>query len=446
MKKIYLIPVCFLFLSISAQASIIDFPSGQLAVEPAIFEYAIYIVEPLKESPQQLAVNILKNKYPNFKLLVEKPDPNNNSIRIRVNNKAQLEYRPPDIESLRYSGKGVTKDQTEKLQKTNTVIIIDFAIPLANRISGLYEASKFIADLSKATNGIIWDEETRECFGYSNWVSNRVDSFENGIPDVSKHITIHAYKDGEFIRAITLGMTKFGLPDIEVSDFSWSDNRNIGNLINLFAQQIYEIGVIRETGKFSLNIDKIKHNTINKKTKESLYEEAEKEIPIHIVKGTRDEGDPNNRIIEIIFDNYPGKDKQEKMEAMLSKLWGWKDELIKVKHNEAIMAASERAKRELPSIKKKIRKGLAPGEYYMFKAPFITPDGGNEWMWVEVILWKNKNEIIGILKNQPFNIPSLKAGSKVVVKMNDIFDYIHRLPDGTTEGNETGELIQKYSQ
>jgi uncharacterized protein YegJ (DUF2314 family) len=241
-------------------------------------------------------------------------------------------------------------------------------------------------------------------------------------------------------------MVKFGLPDIEVSYFSWSDNRSIGNLINLFAQQIYEIGVIREAGKFSLNIDKIKHNTIKKETKESLLEKAESEIPIHIVKGTHDEGDPHNRIIEIIFNNYPGKDKREKMELMLSKLWGWKDELTQVKHNEAILAASERAKRKLPLIKKKIKKGLAPGEYYMFKAPFITPDGGNEWMWVEVISWENKNEIAGILKNQPYNIPNLKAGSEVIVKVNDIFDYIHRLPDGTTEGNETGELIQKYSQ
>jgi hypothetical protein len=32
------------------------------------------------------------------------------------------------------------------------------------------------------------------------------------------------------------------------------------------------------------------------------------------------------------------------------------------------------------------------------------------------------------------------------IKANDIFDCIHRLPDGISEGNETGALIKKYSK
>jgi hypothetical protein len=48
MKLIKIISICFSFLSISAQASTIDFPSGPLATEPAIFEYAVYLIEPLK--------------------------------------------------------------------------------------------------------------------------------------------------------------------------------------------------------------------------------------------------------------------------------------------------------------------------------------------------------------------------------------------------------------
>jgi len=70
----------------------------------------------------------------------------------------------------------------------------------------------------------------------------------------------------------------------------------------------------------------------------------------------------------------------------------------------------------------------------------------NEWMWVEILSWKDDDIIKGLLKNQPFQIPNLKAGSKVSIKTSDVFDYIHRLPDGSSEGNKTGEIIQKNSR
>jgi uncharacterized protein YegJ (DUF2314 family) len=54
------------------------------------------------------------------------------------------------------------------------------------------------------------------------------------------------------------------------------------------------------------------------------------------------------------------------------------------------------------------------------------------------------NDVVkGILKNQPFYVPELSAGSEVVIDQNDVFDYIRNFADGTTEGNETGELMRK---
>ena len=46
---------------------------------------------------------------------------------------------------------------------------------------------------------------------------------------------MHAYNTGEYVRAITLGMTKVGLPDILIENVSWSLNRNLGHVMNLFA-------------------------------------------------------------------------------------------------------------------------------------------------------------------------------------------------------------------
>ncbi len=53
---------------------------------------------------------------------------------------------------------------------------------------------------------------------------------------------------------------------------------------------------------------------------------------------------------------------------------------------------------------------------------------------------------MGLLKNEPYNIPGLKGGSEVTIEQEEVFDYIRRFPDGTEEGNETGKLILQFQK
>jgi uncharacterized protein YegJ (DUF2314 family) len=81
--------------------------------------------------------------------------------------------------------------------------------------------------------------------------------------------------------------------------------------------------------------------------------------------------------------------------------------------------------------------GLAPGESLLVKAPFATPDGAGEWMWVEVVAWKG-DAIRGSLRNDPAHNSDLQAGQEVEVSEKEVFDYLRRFPDGKEEGNSTG--------
>src|SRR6185436_16808975 len=88
------------------------------------------------------------------------------------------------------------------------------------------------------------------------------------------------------------------------------------------------------------------------------------------------------------------------------------------------------------------QRGLAPGERLLVKGPFKTTSGENEWMWVEVVRWQGST-IRGVLMNDPTQVPGLKAGAEVEVPVASVFDYLHTLPDGGTEGNETGEIMER---
>jgi len=63
---------------------------------------------------------------------------------------------------------------------------------------------------------------------------------DDWIPTIEKQMTIHVYKKDEFVRAITLGMKKAGLPDVVVEEFDWSSENQVGDLINIFCQAMAE--------------------------------------------------------------------------------------------------------------------------------------------------------------------------------------------------------------
>jgi uncharacterized protein YegJ (DUF2314 family) len=113
-----------------------------------------------------------------------------------------------------------------------------------------------------------------------------------------------------------------------------------------------------------------------------------------------------------------------------------------IKHTEELEEASRKAKAHLPALREEFIHGLPLEEYIQVKAPFDTPTGGKEWMWVEVTKW-NEKRIIGLLANDPFQIPAMHSGQVVEVHEEDVFDYLKTYPDKHSEGNTTGEIIKK---
>jgi uncharacterized protein YegJ (DUF2314 family) len=298
-----------------------------------------------------------------------------------------------------------------------------------------------MSELATRTAGLIWDDETRELFTPAALAAKRMSPPDHGFPDVRDHIVIHAYKNGEYIRAITLGMRKFGLPDIVINEFSWSLNDQMGNTINLFAQSLLE-GATPSMGRHDFDVLKVKHEGMRAVYEQHLLDNAHSVAELLLANAKADEGDPDNRLLELRFDRYAGNTVHERQQKFASSFYGSVDTVGYVKHNQAIEAASDRARLKLPALRKQFNAGLQPGESLLLKAPFETSSGGNEWMWVEVSSWKG-NAIVGLLANEPEEVPGLRAGATVKVKEQDIFDYVLNKADGSMEGNETGKEIEK---
>ena len=410
------------------------------------FQFAVYLPPGTAKDPLTLLGETLRKNYPALKLAAALPaKPSEMVVVARIQKNVGKEYAPPSIEALEYSGHGLSKDQVRQLQKSTQALILDFAHPNGEVWVALRTANQLVEQLARATNGFVWDEETREIFTPDAWGERRLASWATGIPTIEKQTTIHVYKKDEFVRAITLGMKKAGLPDVVVEDFGWSSENQVGNLINIFCQAMAEGTPLSVPGPFTVDLKNINDPVVRESQLKSFKKNATGVGYLQLKTAIADEGDPNNRLVELAFDRYDGRDPQAKKESLIGCFFGVEDKTTAIRHNEELLEASRKAKAQLPELYSRFNAGLKPGELILVKAPFKTRTGGNEWMWVEISHWKNKS-VRGILENDPELVPDLHAGEVVEIREGDVFDYIHKYPNGRVEGNTTGEIIQKVEK
>lgn len=417
-----------------------------IQVGETAFEFAIYFL-PMPTTDPRRVVDDVGRDWPALVVGDGEPQPAAGRIRIfrTLVEDVAKGYAPPEGESLRLFGRGLSHEQAKALGLSRQALRLQFRVPPGRALEGLRLACQLAPAVARRTGGLVWDEETREVFTSEEWAARRLKGWSPGaVPDVSRHMVSHSYRSGEYLRAVTLGMAKFGLPDLVVEDFAASNARTVGHLLNLTAQTLAEGGALRQ-GALSLDLAAIKNPVVRAAQQASLKPHAKSQVVLRFREGRAEEGDPANRLLEIVFDHYSGPDLRARQDRLLSDLFGWEDAVAQARHDETLLAASRKARGRLPAMKTIVAAGLAPGQLLTVKAPFRKPDGGEEWMWVEVISWQG-SRIRGVLVNEPFEVPGLRAGQDVTVDEGDIFDYLLQNPDGTSEGNETSRIIEAQAK
>ncbi|WP_298427178.1 DUF2314 domain-containing protein [uncultured Kordia sp.] len=352
------------------------------------------------------------------------------------------DYPAHNMEYLKYYAEGFSKSQKEKLIASKNAFICVFYYQNKDAFSHTKKLFNWVYNKIKGTDFVVYDGDVRKYFSQKTWQRDRVDAWENGIPNAMRQLTIHSYRDYEYCRSITLGMQRYGLPDFVIEESPCSNITNATQLLTVIAQLLFEGNQIKNKS-LAVDINQIQNTEFKNIMASMIYKNAKKKAIINFYPNVpMEEGDPFNTIFKINFDVKGYDDTQAYESEIYDHIFGSKDEVTNVNHNEEIKAASERAKKRLPELKQLFNKGLDT-ETLLLKAPFTTDDGGNEWMWIEVTRWTNET-IEGILQNDPHYIKNLKSGAKITAQQADIFDYILYKADGTVEGNETRKLIEKY--
>jgi hypothetical protein len=258
----------------------------------------------------------------------------------------QSSYRPPDLESLRYCGHGLTADQRVALQSSREELVMDFQIRGEPPWKALRAACEVASRIVRETGGLLWDDATREIFSPAAWDRTRLATWAEEIPDVARHTTIHLYRmkeSGESLRAVTLGMAKLGLPDVAVEGFSSSSARAIGNLIDSLDQALAEGAQVGRRGELSLRLRDLRNRAVREREVKGLKRGAKGEARLRLLAATKAPGDAENRLITISLDRYPGPDRSAQMSNLLESLFGAEDATVFTAPDDQELLAASRA-------------------------------------------------------------------------------------------------------
>lgn len=414
---------------------------GNIENDDFYLDFAIYTIgDPIDATALETS---FKEAFSEVKFSMAIPDQiEENTIAFWHYEDAQTDYPPMPLEYLKYFGQSLSDRQQQMLAKSKEAAVFTLYGPKKDAWQLNKKLTKFLADLTKDKQWIIFDYVTNEYFTPIAWETSRSQNWTSETPYLPAQITVHSYRDESLCRSITLGMQKFGLPDIVINNSSCYNQDAILLLISTLAQHLTVNKNIYKDQTL-IDLDKISNKKLREEVLSTIEDNAKKKAILNFKKGKNEEGDPDNVLLEIDFENKNFDTPQLHQEQIISDLFGFSDEISYIDHNDEILKASLAAKANLPKLKKLFNsEKMEDGYTLLLKAPFEEDDGGTEWMWVEVTNWKT-NQITGLLQNEPYHVKGLKAGSVVTVAQEDIFDFILYKPDGTQEGNETEKLILK---
>jgi uncharacterized protein YegJ (DUF2314 family) len=357
---------------------------------------------------------------------------------VRVEVIPAASYILPPEEMLEQAVRTLSPQEQSALASAGHVIHLEVSTA-APRLEEVRQAYALALALAQAWDGIILDTQAAQFFGPEAWKAQRLGGWEQGTPLLEQHFNSLLYEeDEEHSRFSTVGLEKFGLPELEVARIPNSEVERVGTLLNVVAQLMLEGTPVGEGGHFPVSFEAVRHPGLRERLQASLGEGARQRLLLGLTVAYA--GTPGRRF-ELVFPGGAGGSDTEHLHAAMVELFGARDEMVRTRHDEELLATSRRAVEKLLSeVKPRFVRGLEPGERLFVKAPFKTRSGDDEWMWVRVQRWDGP-KLHGVLDSDPRDVPDIGAGSPVVVEESTLFDYLLVHPDGSSEGNETQEII-----
>jgi hypothetical protein len=274
---------------------------------------------------------------------------------------------------LRYVARTLSPEERKSLMKARQATVLSFRVPFEQRHEALLAATRFAHQVASEHSAFLWDSETREYFSPKSWKELRLEGWSAGVPFVPAHIVLHVYREGEALRLISLGMAKFGLPDLVVEKVPQSLSEEMGRLVNSVAQLLAEGMVLSADGTMDVDLAKLKDARLKEQLASRTQKGALRRAKLQALEAQRDQGDPDNPLLEL---GFPGSgDLHARYVAALDALFGKRpDNITPVAPGDPeLEAVARKARARLVELRPRAEPEVVD---YLYLSPAGVREGG----------------------------------------------------------------------
>jgi uncharacterized protein YegJ (DUF2314 family) len=331
----------------------------------------------------------------------------------------------PDGKLLELMSRELPAWSRKALQAAGRVQVLGFSMR-APDLPRLKRSCELVAAFALVTGAVLRDDSSGKFYDAAGWKRTHVDSWKGSVPEVEHLIVVHAVTaDDGSLSLDTMGMQRFGLPDLVIPKLPRGADYQGGMLLNAVAQHMIENPGSEARARVDLPA-------------------SDGTVPVHLRAARAGEYEHDSPALIVSCATPPG-DELAALHTVMQRMFAQPGGIVGAQAGDPEMdAARARAQKRLGELAEVYRRGAPDGASLAVKASFATAAGGVEWMWVSVRRWEN-GVLEGILMNHPADVPGLGVGSRVTAKQAELFDFVYREPGKPEEGGETNQILIRRS-
>ncbi|MBN2433542.1 MAG: hypothetical protein JXQ27_18895 [Acidobacteria bacterium] len=296
------------------------------------------------------------------------------------------------------------------------------------RLYPLFQAVTLAAAIR--LNGYVFDENAKVIQTPAAYAR---DLFSPVTSPLQAHVLLqhYPYEPGRF-RIVTLGMAKFGAPEIEIRDYPPDKALVFKRLVAAAARRLVRAGLAGEPFPAGLELTAAE---LQPAAETPLGEElppAADGLAVILREGRVEEGDPQSNVIRLAPPSTEPGDLAEWGRQISRFIFGIDIESVVWQGDLPSEAATAQA--TLPEIRQEFMTDPSAGGWYIrFRAP--TPDAGPAEILVGQLEQWTEDDLGVLLLSEPRLAAAAGAGTRLAVSEADVVDWIQVTPAGEVRGN-----------
>ena len=313
-----------------------------------------------------------------------------------------VDFGIPDADFVAAYGVGV--DRPEALAASQEVVLAWFAGPREQSVETFAKVHVAFAAAARSTGGWVEDLDTQLLFGAEAWAARDPRGGLQSwfvVDEISTAVSTEA--GTERLRLVTRGLRRYGDFELVMSDVPAGGEADAGWVLDAVATALHPLAEVGDSLQLS---------------------DTSVQGVARLEEATPGEEDPAAPLLRVRFE--PAAAMTPVSPASMAP-----------PAPPATLAEARAAVAQaLVALGPAWSGGLPPGDVLAVSTAFPTPDGGKEYLWVEVTGWL-PGELTGRVGTEPDHVAGLTKGDEVKVRQEAIFDYVYKHADGRKEGNLT---------